>query len=389
MQAFFIDGKTSKRRECDIAFYTNSISISYVDDSAHRKVSNWNISDIHKLDVRTSHRALKHGDFPHEVLEFKSVEDFNNIIQKYPTASFHRSSYNKFTTFGWTGIVSAMVGVVVISLVFFFYGAPLLADTFARNVPYEYETYIGENFQKTYLQYLTVDTTKSDQIQRFYNHLGYKSDYDISVVVVESEMINAFALPGGFIVVYSGILDNIDDENELAGLLAHEASHINGRHSLRIISKDLAMYVLLASLTGDMGGFSSVLIENSNMISSLSFSRKFEKDADLDGLDLMLESGLDPTGMVELFKKFENANDSIQNEIVNKLTQDSSIVDISIDTSSTWDEIPWGKVTELLSTHPIPKNRIKYLMKEISKNDSPTHYNLNDSLTYYFKELKK
>ena len=388
MKAYFINGKTSKRRECDITFSLENVSISYIDDTSNVTVSEWKISDIHKINVRTTHKALKYGEFPHEVLEFKYEEDFNAIIHQYSDAEFHKSSYNKFTTLGWKGIASAMAGVVFVSLLFFFYGAPFLADTFARNIPNDYETYIGGNFQKTYLQYLTVDSAKSDQIQRFYDHLEFESEYDISVVVVESNMVNAFALPGGYIVVYSGIMEIIANENELAGLLAHETSHINGRHSLRIISKDLAMYLLLASLTGDMGGFSSVLIENSNMISSLSFSRKFEKDADMDGLDLMVQSDLDPTGMVELFKKFEDGSDSIQEKIANKLTKDSSLVDTPVDSTSEWHELPMGKVAELLSTHPAPKNRIKYLMKEISKIENSIHFAVNDSLSYYFKELK-
>lgn len=388
VKAYFIDGNTSKRRECEIICYQESITISYVDDESIARKSQWYISAIHKIGVRTSQKALKHGEFPHEALEFLSIEDFDFFIAQYPEASFHKSSYNKFTSFGWKGIVGAMVGVVFISLIFFIYGAPMLADTFARNIPNEYETYIGRNFQKTYLQYLTVDTTKSNQIQQFYNHLGFESEYDISVVVVESNMVNAFALPGGFIVVYSGILNMIEDENELAGLLAHETSHINGRHSLRIISKDLATYLLLASLTGDMGGFSSVLIENSNMISSLSFSRKFEKEADLTGLDLMLQSNLNPTGMVELFKKFEASNDSIRNIIANKLTRDTSFVDLSVDSASAWNEIPWGKITEMLSTHPAPKNRMEYLINKISSTTHSNSFATNDSLHYYFNALK-
>ena len=389
MKAHFIDGKTSKRRDCDLIFLQDSITITYVDDNAIKTVSSWQISEILNIDILTSSRTLKHGDFPHEVLEFESLEDFNYIIQQYPDAIFHQSTYNKFTAFGWKGIVSAIVGIALVSLLFFFYGAPMLADVFARSIPREYETWIGENFQQTYLQYLTVDEDKSNQIQRFYDHLEYQSEYDVSVVVVESDMVNAFALPGGFIVVFSGILDIMEDENELAALLAHEASHINGRHSLRIISRDLAMYVLLASLTGDVGGFSSVLIENSNLISSLSFSREFEKEADLEGLNLMIEAEIDPNGMLRLFEKFELAADSDEDAGTRNLTVDSALVDISVDSGSSWNDFPWEKVTELLSTHPAPKNRIKYLKEEIANLDNGVQFGTNDSLNYYFKQLKE
>ncbi len=388
MKAYFIDGKTSKRRECELTFLEGNISIRYLDDAFKKQLSIWRTEEILKLDVRTTSRSLKYGDFPHEALEFPTDEGFNAVIERYPEALFHQSSYNKFTAFGWKGIAGALVSVVLVSLLFFFYGAPLLAEGFARSVPKEYESYIGENFRETYLQYLTVDSTKSVQIQKFYNNLRYESEYDVSVVVVESDVVNAFALPGGFIVVYSGILEVISNEEELAGLLAHEVSHINGRHSLRLISRELATYLLLASLTGDVGGFSSVLIENSNMVSSLSFSREFEKEADLEGFDLMVESSLNPEGMVGLFEKLGNVTDSLENKIVKKLTLDSSSTEFSLDSTSFHSGIAWEKAAEILSTHPAPKNRIQYLEKRLAGVNESVKYSKSDSLVFYFKKLK-
>ena len=125
-------------------------------------------------------------------------------------------------------------------------------------------------------------------------------------------------------MIYSGILEMIEEEDELAALLAHEVSHINGRHSLRTISRDLSTYLLLSILTGDVGGFSSVIIENSNLISSLSFSRSLEKEADLDGIKLMINADINPQGMVELFKRFENLGDSMANNIREKIVVDST-----------------------------------------------------------------
>lgn len=388
MKAYFIDGNTSKRRACDITFHNESISISYSDDLSNKLKSTWDILGILKLDIRTTSRSLKYGDFPHETLEFYSDEDFNTFILNYPNALFHKSAYNKFTTFGWKGIVSALAGVFIFSLLFFFYGAPFIADTFARNIPNEYETFIGNNFQQTYLKFQTLDSVKSDQIQQFYDHMEFESEYDISVVVVDSDIVNAFALPGGFILVYTGILDMIEDEDELAGLLAHEASHINGRHSLRIISKDLSMYLLLASLTGDVGGFSSVLIENSNMISNLSFSRRFEKEADLEGVNLLVESKIDPVGMVNLFQKFETLNNPTKNEDLNTASLDSTNVNSSSNSPNSWGEFYSGKVNELLSTHPKPKNRIEYIEHKISSFDKRLNFPKKDSLKYYFTQLK-
>jgi len=383
-----MDGKTSKRRACELTFLDDSISIKYDDDALNKQTSTWDTARILKLDVRTTSRTLKYGDFPYEVLELSTDEEFEAIIQRYPSALFHQSSYNKFKAFGWKGIVAAAVSVVAVSVLFFTYGTPILADGLARSLPKKYEASIGQNFRETYLQFLTIDSVKTAHMQSFYNQLEYQSEYAISIVVVESDIVNAFALPGGSIVVYSGILDRIENEEELAGLLAHEVSHINGRHSLRLISRELAMYLLLASLTGDVGGFSAVLIENSNMISSLSFSREFEKEADLKGFDLMVESQLNPQGMVSLFEKLGSVTDSLENKIVKELRLDSTLTNVSFDSTSLWSDIPWEKAAEVLSTHPAPKNRINYLKGKLLKVNTSTPFFVSESLRHDFQKLK-
>ena len=381
MKAYYIDGKTSKRHDCEVELASDFIEIKLLEEVNRPAVIRWSLDKILNIDVRTSSKTLKYGDFPHQVLEFQQEVDFNRLFERYANEDFHKSGYNSFRKFGWQGMALALSGTVVVSLVFFFFGAPFLADLFARNIPKDYEVFIGENFKETYLEYLEVDTVRSYQIQQFYDRLNYPSEYEMNVLVVESDMVNAFALPGGTIVVFSGILEIIENEHELAGLLAHEASHINHRHSLRTISQDLAVYVLLASLTGDIGGFSSVLIENSNLISSLSNSRKFEKEADLEGIGLMMNAGLNPQGMVSLFKHFE----SLQSIDFDHEVTDSLKLELKSDTS-TWKDIPWNKMTEILSTHPTPKNRMSYLQDEI--NSAEYELIKIDSLSVYYDELQ-
>jgi predicted Zn-dependent protease len=176
----------------------------------------------------------------------------------------------------------------------------------------------------------------------------------------------------------------------LAALLAHEASHINEQHSLRTLSRELALYVLLASLTGDAGGFSAVILENSNMISSLSYSRKFEKEADLEGVELLLKSNINPNGMITLFQKFENRQDSLENKLRNKLSADTSLaLEVAQDTTEqTWDEEWIEDITDILSTHPSPKNRIKYL-KQKTQNLKESNYIYQERLKELFLELKE
>ena len=101
------------------------------------------------------------GEYPQEVLRLASQNDFDYLISQYPEAKFHKSTYNTFVSYGWTGLVALIFTGIVFILLFFFYGAPALAEAFARTIPQEYETYIGNNVQETYLRYLEVDSLTS------------------------------------------------------------------------------------------------------------------------------------------------------------------------------------------------------------------------------------
>ena len=385
MNASFNDGLTSKRRNCQIQFQRDKLEIQYLDDTNRSKISTWEISGIHKVDVRTTSCTLKYGEYPPEVLQLNSQNDLDFIIDRYPEAIFHKSTYNTFVSFGWKGLLVAISTVILFSIFFFMYGAPALAEVFARAMPQEYETYIGENVQATYLKYLEVDSASSGMMQQFFEELDYQSDYHIQIAVVNSDIANAFALPGGFIVVYSGILEIMEEEEELAALLAHEVSHINGRHSLRTISRSLSTYLLISILTGDMGGFSSVIIENSATLSDLSFSKSLEKEADLLGLDLMKNAGINPQGMVNLFKRFEN---------MEKLMLKSTITIDTVSTEATTDsdslenwQVALSTAEQMLSTHPSPNKRIEYLEQEL-KMSAVNDYQDRTSLQKLFEDLK-
>lgn len=362
MKAFFSDGHTSAMRESEVKLLPGTISISYLDADGIEQVSNWNVAEIHKLDVRTSSTVLRYGEFPQQVLQLAEQHDLDEIIERYPYATFHQSSYNRFVSLGWKGMLFSLLGVLIFGVIFFVFGAPALSDAFANAIPEEYETYIGKNVQETYLQYLEVDSVRSQTLQLFYNELDYASNYEIQVVIVESDLVNAFALPGGFIVVYSGILDIIEDEQELAALLAHEASHINGRHSLRMMARSLSFYLLLSIISGDFGGFSSVMVENSTVIGNLSYSRSIEKEADLEGIKLMQEAALDPEGMIHLFKKFTELRNDKDRDSEEGFEVDTSE---TRDSASTWGNYTWRKAEQLLSTHQFPENRIEYLLSAL------------------------
>ena len=126
-------------------------------------------------------------------------------------------------------------------------------------------------------------------------------EYHIKVIDAPEE-INAFAVPGGFIYVYSGLLLVAEDEAEIAGVLAHEIGHIVGRHSINQLAARFGMSLLI-SLT--LGEDLELLGQIGASLASARFSRDDEREADTFGVRYAIAAGYDPRGLLRFFEKLK------------------------------------------------------------------------------------
>jgi predicted Zn-dependent protease len=133
--------------------------------------------------------------------------------------------------------------------------------------------------------------------------------YNISLIE-NKDIVNAFALPGGYIVIYRGMMDKLENESELLGLLGHEVGHVALRHGVRRIIRSAVLGIITSILVGDAGGVTSVLLENGNMLVGLSYDRQEELDADMFGLKAVERADVDAQGIVTLFEKLQKAEGS-------------------------------------------------------------------------------
>jgi Zn-dependent protease with chaperone function len=178
--------------------------------------------------------------------------------------------------------------------------------------------------------------------------------------VVNQKEINAFALPGGPVFVNLGTIQAADNEAELAGVMAHEISHVVQRHGTRAASKQMAAQLPLAILGGVMG--EGALAQMTQM--GLSFgvgsyflrnSRKAESEADLLGTDIMYDSGFNPRAMSDFF---------------NKLERQGGV----------------ARGPQFLSDHPDPGNRAEAVAKEVATLPRKTSYRTDSA---EFQEIKE
>jgi predicted Zn-dependent protease len=138
--------------------------------------------------------------------------------------------------------------------------------------------------------------------------VSHRSDISYRYRVLNSSVPNAFALPGGFIVINRGLLVGLKSEAELAAVLGHETGHVTARHSLAGYQRALASNVLLAGVSIAAGGGTGVM-QLSGITASLvnnGFSREQEREADWLGIDYMVKAGYNPEGAVKLQEYFNS-----------------------------------------------------------------------------------
>ena len=197
------------------------------------------------------------------------------------------------------------------------------------------------------------------QIAEYVNRLGQNlvrnSDAKVpfTIKVLDTDDVNAFALPGGFFFVNSGLILQASSEAELAGVMAHEIAHVAARHGTRQASRgELAEYGTLPLIFA--GGWTGYAIYQAAgvaiPIGFLRFSRGFESEADMLGLQYLYKSGYDPLAFVDFFEKIE-----------------------------TMEKKKPGTLDKVFSTHPMTEDRIKAAQENIQSLAPRPEYVLDTS----------
>jgi beta-barrel assembly-enhancing protease len=245
----------------------------------------------------------------------------------------------------WTKLIVVLGILAALILIAYIWFVPWLGERVAMNFSKDLEISMGEQMYKATISNFKIDERKTEMVNRFYKQLNFNVDYPIKITVVESAGVNAFAMPGGYLVVYDAILEKMKTPEELAAMLGHEASHVELKHVLRGIFRRLARKMFLALVFGNDGGIVNVVVDNADEMKNLEYSRDSETEADTYGLKLMAKSGLDMEGMIRLMELLDRESTGV-------------------------------KINSLLRTHPEIADRIKNIKKQIPlidpvKRDNP------------------
>jgi predicted Zn-dependent protease len=187
------------------------------------------------------------------------------------------------------------------------------------------------------------DPVVAEYVNRLGQNLVRNSDAKVpfTIKVIQSAEVNAFALPGGFFFVNSGLILKADNEAELAGVMAHEIAHVAARHGTRQATRGQLIQLGSIPLIF-MGGWTGYALYQASSLAIpmtfLSFSRAMESEADFLGLQYMYKAGYDPEAFVDFFEKIQ-----------------------------TLEKKKPGTMSKVFSTHPMTDDRIKVSQKNINE----------------------
>ncbi len=157
---------------------------------------------------------------------------------------------------------------------------------------------------------LVQDPVVNEYVNRIGQNLVRNSDAQVpfSIKVIDSDEVNAFALPGGFFYVNSGLILAADEEAELAGVMAHEIAHVAARHGTRQMTRAQWAQIGTIPLIFIGGGIGYGIYEAAGLglpLTFMKFQRNFEAEADYLGLQYMYKTGYDPQAFISFFEKIQ------------------------------------------------------------------------------------
>jgi predicted Zn-dependent protease len=348
-QASYFDGQTSTPHEVEL--YLDDVGLKLVFTAEDGVTIS---KSVYVIDYEVYNNEMK--------IRFKNDEThlvvadgiFINELEGLYNAKVRTSIYKVLIKLKFK--IHILIALSVLSLIVaaYIFLTPVIAQKVVYLIPIAFDTQIGDMFMKSFIASVEIDPERTELLNEFAGKITWNSRADLNFFVVESDTINAFALPNGNIIVFTGLLDRIDDYEALLALLGHEVTHIVKRHSIQTMSKNLIGYALVSILTTDISALTAILVENAAMLGNLSYSRDMELEADNGAIMVLEENGVNPEGLSKLMKTLQDAAESSNLEI------------------------------EILSTHPGMEKRIENINSKIKERN----YKKNFELEGIFEKIR-
>jgi beta-barrel assembly-enhancing protease len=356
--ATYYDGQSARAHPAQLLLEPTGISIHYTEADGRALSRHWDIAGVHQgMHLANTKISLKYGSMPYQYVEVLQAGFYETLIATYPHHIFNAPDFEFMRSRGLMGIVALTLGLALILVALYFWVLPPAAEYLASKLPIQTEMQLGDKMYEQFTADYSIDQPLTKKANEFWRALHIESDYPVNITVVDEETPNAFALPGGHIVIYSGIIHRMKDYGELVGLLGHEYTHVAGKHTTRMLYRNLSSYFFVSMLLGDASGIIVTIAANANSLKQLGFNRELEHQADVGGYDLMSQRQISPDGMLRLFEVLKKADAGIT-------------------------------VPRFLSTHPLTDDRINYIHERL-RQDKTSYIVSHFDLQNIFEEMKQ
>ncbi|MCW5618103.1 MAG: M48 family metallopeptidase [Nitrosomonas sp.] len=341
-EARFFDGETAKPHQVDVELYAACLRIRTTDNSFTK---DWLYKEIKVLEQPvppqparlTVHRNM-------DMRLYVEPKYWPVLKSKLPRTAFRKitlSMHWKFLS-GYAGLSMVFIfGVVFIG--------PKLFEQVSGLIPQSVEIQMGKMVLESAISNPVCTAPQGRAaLEKIVHNLkqGMARDIPLNVrIVSDDETLNALAAPGGYLVIFSGILKHADTAEEVVGVLAHEMAHIEMNHPMKSLMRNLGVTFMLQMMFGDAGAISNTA-QFAGIINQLHYSREDELEADSVGHTLLEKANIDPSGLTVFFERLKQMEAKINGH------------------SNT----QWANFSKYFSTHPLIEQRINKLRKNESNS---------------------
>ncbi|HKK13647.1 MAG TPA: M48 family metallopeptidase [Gammaproteobacteria bacterium] len=298
------DGVTAQRRPVRVRL---SGQYLHVYDPEGKALDTWPLKGLRLAEevYRGQPVRLMHADRDDACLTVTSQGILEPLLAHLPRVRrrlFVRGSTAGRVVFWTLAVVGLCAGLML--------AVPHLARPVARAVPMGWEQAFGRQVVHSMVPTRCTGAAGQAALDRIVGRLSAVQDspYTFQVSVADTDRVNAFATPGGYIVVFRGLIDSADTPDEVAGVLAHEMGHVIRRHPTQAMVRSLGFRVVAGAFMGDASGLASSAADLGRSLLELSYSRQDEAEADRVGAGLLRRSGIGTAGLVAFFNRLRKAH---------------------------------------------------------------------------------
>jgi predicted Zn-dependent protease len=305
---WYYDGRTAQRTPVVVHLQREGLTLIPREGTSRL----WRFAEIRQTQGHHPGEPIRfeHGSDPAEVLIVPDGAILAAIRDVAPPRTMRVRAPTRRTVW-MVATAGTVAAIVAVWWLMYAWGIPSLADTVASRLPVAWEEQLGAVVTDAIapMERRCSNQAQFAALKDILGRLtasGPSAAYRYTLIVTADEIPNAFAAPGGFVVVTRGLLRLSDRPEEVAGVMAHEIQHIVHRHGTKLLVRELSLQAIVSLAAGNLRGLRSTLDAARNL-GGLRYRRADEMLADYDAVGLLATSHIDPRGLQLFFERMKQS----------------------------------------------------------------------------------